>query len=225
MSQTTEYYTIDEAIQNKENAISVFLNYNFQEVKPITDLISELTNLEEFRIFPRWFDFPKIENKKVISEKLDESKSKTPDAIPTGITNCQNLKLIDISNSEIKSLPINFELLTNLEVLVLNYSNVNLSTELEKIVALKNLKEIQLVGIEMNNEQRLELKTVPNLKILTLSEDFEDQMNEDDTVDVQIHDTYIVFPNEEEANRFINSMPNGMGNNVKKYKKAIANNR
>ncbi len=219
MSQNTEYYTVDEAIQNKENAISLFLNYNFQEVKPITNSISELTNLEEFRIFPRWFDFPKIENKKVVSEKLDKRKSKTPNSIPNGITKCQNLKLIDISNSEIKTLPADLELLTNLEILILNYSQIKLSNELAKIMGLKNIKEIQLVGIEINNDLKSELEKIPELKIIASVEDFENQINEDEQVDVQMHATYMVFQNEKQANRFINSMPHGLGKNAKKYKK------
>ena len=218
MSQNTEYYTLDEAIQNKENAISLFLNYNFQEVKPITNSISELVNLEEFRIFPRWFDFPKIENKKVVCEKIDNCKSKTPNSIPH-ITKCQNLKLIDISNSEIKALPTDLESLTNLEILILNYSQIKLSNEYAKIMGLKNIKEIHLVGIEIDNDLKSELEKKPELKIIASIEDFKDQINEDEQVDVQMHDTYMVFQNEKQANRFINSIPHGLAKNAKKYKR------
>ena len=219
MSQTTEYYTIEQAIQNKEIAESLFLNYNFQEVEPIPESIGELANLQEFRIFPKLFGFPKNAGGKGVSEEFDNSESKTPVTIPNGIVQCQNLRLIDISNSEIKSLPKGFGKLKNLEILVLNYSQIKLSDEIRKIEALINLKEIQLVGIEMNKEQRISLEKIPDLRILNTMEDLENQTSQDEEVDVQIHDTYMVFPNEEVANRFVNSMPNAMRELAKKHRK------
>ena len=220
MGQTNEYYNLREALSNKADVKSLYLNYNFLEIKPITDSIGELNNLIEFRIQPRWFEFPKIENKKVVSEKIDDSKDKSPHRIPNGLAKCRNLKLLDISNTEVKELPEDLEQLEqleNLETLILNYAPINAETEIPKILQLKNLKEIQLAGIEISESELKQLNQIENLKILVAYEDFTDIREE--SVDVQIHDTYIVFTNEDQADRFIWSMPFELGKRAKKYKK------
>ena len=74
-----------------------------------------------------------------------------------------------------------------------------------------------MAGIEIGEPELAQLRQNKNLKILAAYEDFPDIR--DETVDIQIHNTYIVFPNEEQADRFIRSMPFGLGKQVKKYKK------
>ena len=217
MGQTNEYYNLSDALSNKEDVKSLYLNYNFIEIKPITDSIGELINLTEFRIQPRWFEFPKIENKKVVRDRIDDNKDKSPLKIPNGLIKCRNLKIIDISNTEVNELPENLEQLENLEILILNYTPISLETEIPKILQLKNLKELQLAGIEISESELKQLNQIKNLKILAAYEDFPDIRNE--AVDVQIHDTYIVFTNEEQADRFIRSMPFELGKGAKKYKK------
>ena len=217
MGQTGEYFNLRDALANKEDVKSLYLNYNFIEINPITDSIGELSDLIEFRIQPRWFEFPKIENKKVVSEKIDDSKDKAPHRIPNGLVMCRNLRLLDISNTEVNELPEDLEQLENLEILILNYAPINIETEIPKISQLKNLKEIQLAGIEISESELTQLRQIENLKILAAYEDFPDIREE--SVDVQIHDTYIVFTNEEQADRFIRSMPFELGKRTKKYKK------
>jgi len=217
MGQTNEYYNLSDALSNSEDVKCLYLNYNFIEINPISDSIGELINLTEFRIQPRWFDFPKIENKKVVKDRIDDSKDKSPLKIPNGLIKCQNLKIIDISNSEVNELPENLEQLENLEILILNYAPISLETEIPKILQLKNLKELQLAGIEISESELTQLSQIKNLKILAAYDDFPDIRNEG--VDVQIHDTYIVFTNENEADRFIRSMPFELGKRAKKYKK------
>ena len=216
MGQTTEFYNLTEALSNKEDVKSLYLNYNFIEINPISDSIGELNNLIEFRIQPRWFEFPKIENKKVVRDRIDDSKDKSPLKIPNGLIKCRNLKIIDISNTEVNELPENLEQLENLEILILNYAPISLETEIPKILQLKNLKELQLAGIEISESELKQLNQIKNLKILAAYEDFPDIRNE--AVDVQIHDTYIVFTNEKQADRFIRSMPFELGKGAKKYK-------
>ena len=57
---------------------------------------------------------------------------------------------LDISNSEVKELPEDLVQLENLEILSLNYTPINAETEIPKKLQLKNLKEIQLAGIEFS---------------------------------------------------------------------------
>ncbi len=214
MGQSNEYYNLYDALSNKEDVRSLYLNYNFIEVKPISDSIGELENLIEFRIQSRWFDFPKIENQKIISDKIDNSKDKSPHRIPNGLAKCQNLKLIDIANTEISELPQNIEQLAKLETLILNNAPINLETELSKILKLKNLKEIHLIGIEIGESEFTQLSQNKNLKIFSALEDFPD--TKEAAVGVQIHDTYIGFANENQADRFIRSMPFELGKRAKK---------
>jgi len=219
MSQTSECYTIEDALINKVEVESIYLNYNFQEIKPISDSIGLISSLKEFRIQPRWFDFPKIVDKKVISERIDNSQNKSPLTLPDGITKCDNLELIDISNTDVCYLPNNFGLLKNLKTLIMNGSKINLDAEIDKMLSLTNIKEIQIFGLEVSEENLGKLKTIKYLKILRETDDFDFEDSEEQTVDVQIHDTYIVFPDEEQADRFINSMPFGLGSTARKYKK------
>jgi len=219
MSQSNEYYDLTEALANKEGAKSLYLNYNFIEIKPISNSIGELNNLTEFRIIPRYFDFPIIEDKKMVSPTIDDSEDKSPHRIPDGLLKCRKLKLLDISNTQISSLPDNLEQLENLEVIILNSTPIDFETEISKILRLKKLKEIRLRGIKVGTSILEQLNKIEGLKILASSKDF-DEIKEE-TVDIQMFNTYIVFGNEEQADRFIRSMPYDMGKFVKKFKSGI----
>ena len=219
MGQTSECYTLETALQNKDKVESIYLNYSFQEIKPISDSIELLTNLNEFRIMPRMFDFPKIMDDTIIGRSFTGSEHESPRMLPSGLMHCKSLKLIDISNTQIQELPSNFENLQNLETLILNWSDVRLDREIEKILSLPNLTEIQVAGLEIAPNILQKLKAKKDLKIMSEMKDFQFKYPEDQRVDLQFHDTYIVFPSDTAANKFINSMPLELRNSFKAYRK------
>ena len=61
--------------------------------------------------------------------------------------------------------------------------------------------------------QKKELKVISNL------EELKSNHQDNNTIDVQIHDSYFVFDNSDEADRFIHSMPDFLQSSVKIYRK------
>ncbi|HRX27778.1 MAG TPA: hypothetical protein P5235_00215 [Saprospiraceae bacterium] len=218
-AQQTEFYSLNEALANATSAKSLYLNYNFSTIEPIDDSIERLTNLEEFRIMPRIIEFPKIEDNKIVSNKLDDSDTNSPTSLPESLINCTELKIIDISNTEIEHLPEGFEKLNQLEKLILNHSKLNIDKELSKILELKNIGELQIIGLEISPESLNMLTQKKELKVISNLEELKSNHQDNNTIDVQIHDSYFVFDNSDEADRFIHSMPDFLQSSVKIYRK------
>ena len=128
--------------------------------------------------------------------------------------------MIDISFSDVEALPEDLHQLHALESLFLNMSKIKLDDEIDKLQRLPNLKEIQIAGLEINPEALQRLKANKNLKVIHKEADLNIEDTEDNTVGVQTHNSYMNFSNEEDADRFINSIPIELRNYVKKHKKS-----
>lgn len=202
-----ECYSIEAALENPDQVKSLFLNYTFLEIKQINPSIGELKNLERFEIFGRMFDFPKIQENKLVSNKLDDSVYKTPIALPDEISQCVKLKYIDISKSEIKNLPQNIVQLQKLETLHLSFSKINLDEVIDEILSLKSLKELFIIDLEIKEENLARLRMNSQLKIYQNEIDWAEYISECVPLDVQLHDTYLAFHDAQLAHRFVNSLP------------------
>lgn len=214
-AQNGEFYSLESALQKPQEVKSLFLNYSFQEIRPISKEISNLYNLESLTLFPRLMDYPKIVDRKVVSNTLDDSPLKTPEELPENIASCTKIKQLRLGMSAIKRLPTNVSDLKMLEELDLRNTAVNLDMEIEKILQLKNLKILSIAGCQISPENKSRLKAqFPNLNLFRTEDNLKKDLKENKTVNIQFHSTYLSFGNEQQANQFINSLPVEIANFV-----------
>ncbi len=207
-AQTGEFYSIKSAIKNPKAVKTLYLNFNFTEIQELPKEIGELENLEELIFFHRIFDFRKIEGKKVISNKLDDSELKSVSILPNEIANCKKLRIMDFTFSSLKRLPSNLNQFQNLELIRLTNTPINLDNEINNLLSIENQITLEILNCNISEENIEKLKDKKNIKVLAKREDYGiSEKVKTESVDLQLHSTYMVFANISEANRFINSMP------------------
>ena len=213
-SSDSEYYSIESALANPNKVKSLYLNYSFTEIKELPEELGNLINLEELTLYPRLFPFPKIEENKIVKNKLDDSELRSVDILPIELRNCKNLQKMEFTNSSLKELPPELNKFPNLEIIRISLSPIKLDNEMDNLLAIKNELTLEIFGCEISDKNLQKLRAKENLKIIAKREDYGtiSANTKSEAIDLQLHDTYIVFPNRGELNKFLKSMPERMKN-------------
>ena len=186
------------------------MNFNFTEISKLPAEIGNLPNLEEIYFFPRLFDFPKIVNGEIIQHTIDQSKHKTVTELPNEIVNCKKLKKLDFTSSSLEKLPKQLYRLTNLKEIMIANSQIDINSEMLNFLSIKNDFILDINNCYISDENLNNLKSKENITLISDVTDYEkinDSNQSNQTVDLQLHDTYFTFKNETEAMRYVNSMP------------------
>jgi hypothetical protein len=78
--------------------------------------------------------------------------------LPDEITRLSNLKTLSLEGLDLKTLPVHFDKLKNLDTLYLGMNKLTISNEREKLKNLKNLRYLNVVGNKVVREDIEELK-------------------------------------------------------------------
>lgn len=207
-AQTGEFCSLESALASPKEVKTLFINYNFEEIKNLPKEIGDLENLEELIFFPRLFDFPKIEGKQIVANELDDSILKTMDFLPVEISKCKKLRVMDFQSSSLSLLP-KLKEFPQLEKLKLSNSSIDLDKEMENLLSIENDVTLEIADCIITEANLEKLKAKKNLEILVTKEDFESAYEEveKEEIDLQMGSMYMVFTNWKDANRFVNSVP------------------
>ena len=200
-----EFYNFDEALKNQNQVKSLFLNYTFLDIEPITPKIGKLINLERLQIVHKIGNNVGVKMNQT-SEPVDP-KSISPIDLPDEISECINLKYLDVSGTDIENIPKSIFKLNNLETLHLSGSKIKLDDFIDDLLTMKSLKELFIVECQIEENNLKHLRQSSKFRIYESESDLIEYSSTLKPADVQIHDSYYAFPDSEFAYRFANSFP------------------
>lgn len=147
-------------LAEKEN-VTIYLNE--YKLDSIPAEIGRLTNAKRLYITSEssgWTVYPPLS-----AIKQPNKKPLIP-YLPSEICELKQLKSLGLVNLDLISLPDNFSNLQNLDSIDLSFNNLTLSNEIPKLIQLKNLKYLRLLGNKIDSASIRELeKHNPKLSI------------------------------------------------------------